>query len=182
MVLQNTSSKKSLSKNSSKPTIVIGKIHAKWCPHCVHLVPEWKKMKMDIKKQLGHKYNIVFTDIEQSVEKINVDKINNRFLTHSNEKLAVQNGYPTIFKIDGGKLEYFAGKRTALELTNWYSNGLSHQISHHNHINTPSHSNNHKSRTRKSRNLYENNDKNSYYNSFINMIGGKTKKYRKSKK
>ena len=158
--------KKADNKKADIKTIVVGKIHAKWCRHCKSLGREWPKMKADIKKRLGHKYNIVFSDIEQTDEKLKVDKINNQFLTNSNEKLSVQGGYPTLYKIVGGKLEYYNGNRTASELANWYSLNLS-SLNHN--------------KSEKSVDFVNNKKPGNYYSSFSSIFGGKSKRTKKIK-
>jgi hypothetical protein len=110
--------------NPNKNTIVVGKIYANWCGHCKSLKPEWAKMKNSVKKALGSqldKIHVVFSEIEQTDEKIKVDGINKRFLRNSDKKLALQGGYPTLFKISGGQLEYYNGGRTAEAMTAWFS-------------------------------------------------------------
>ena len=113
---------KTYSNKNSKSTLVIGKIHAKWCGHCVALVPEWNKMKGEIKKLLGNKYHLVFAEIEQSQEKHQLPKINNIHLANSSKKVELQGGYPTLFKIRNGKLDYYGGERNAGSMTKWFSN------------------------------------------------------------
>jgi thiol-disulfide isomerase/thioredoxin len=105
-------------KNNRKNGVVtIGLIYANWCGHCQALKPEWEKMKTNIiKKKGGYK----FTEIEESDElkDSKIKEINDKL---KGEKLSA-NGYPTIFKIKGGKLEYFEGGRTSDELQSWFLN------------------------------------------------------------
>lgn len=113
-------------KSHNKPSkiIVAGKLIWEQCGHCKALVPEWNKMKQSIrtlsKKTPGVFYRFVEIkagDKEQS----HIDIINNKYLKNSEEKVAVQGGYPTIFKINDGKLKYFnGGNRNAEELKNFY--------------------------------------------------------------
>lgn len=117
-----TKTQKTYSNKNKKPTLVIGKIHAKWCGHCVALVPEWNKMKSELKKLLGNKYQLVFAEIEQSQEKHKLPKINSTHLANSSKKVEIQGGYPTLFKIQGGKLDYYGGERQAGSMTKWFSN------------------------------------------------------------
>jgi predicted sulfurtransferase len=45
--------------------------------------------------------------------------LNNTYLSNSNEKL-IENGFPTIYKINGGKLEYYNGPdRMASSFEKW---------------------------------------------------------------
>lgn len=139
-------SKKTL-KNHKKPKIIIGLVYANWCGHCQALKPEWKKMKNKIKSS-KIKNKSYFVEIEDSnLEKdAKINKIN----THlKGEKLAI-NGYPTIFKIKGGKLEYYKGGRSSNEMELW--------ASEKNQLQQP---------------LQQ--EKQRLNNNFINMLGGKKK-------
>ena len=94
-------------QKSSKHKTVIGKLYATWCGHCVELEPVWKKMK----KLRGVEFvEIEYENIIQGLEKLNA-----RFKTN----VKVNDGYPTIFKIERGQVEYYNGKRTLPELTKW---------------------------------------------------------------
>jgi len=108
-------------ESNNGPTIVVGKIYANWCGHCKSLKPEWAKMKSAVKKALGKEFHVEFSEIEQTNEKDSVDSINKRFLLNSDKKLALQGGYPTLFKISGGQLEYYNGGRNATDMTAWFS-------------------------------------------------------------
>uniref|UniRef100_A0A6C0JRF9 Thioredoxin domain-containing protein n=1 Tax=viral metagenome TaxID=1070528 RepID=A0A6C0JRF9_9ZZZZ len=105
-----------------KPQIVtIGLIYANWCGHCQSLKPEWKKMKYNLMKTPTFKRGYYkFIEIEDS-DKSKDLKINSINTHLTGEKLSA-NGYPTIFKIHGGKLHYYNGNRTAIELQNWFLN------------------------------------------------------------
>jgi len=99
--------------------VTIGLIYANWCGHCQALKPEWKKMKYNIMKTPMFKRGVYkFMEIEDA-DKSKDSKINAMNLRLQGEKLAA-NGYPTIFKIHGGKLNYFEGERTASEMQNWF--------------------------------------------------------------
>ena len=109
--------------NLGKPNVLlIGKIYANWCGHCEHLKPEWNKMKASIRNKLKTVNNIAvrFVEIEQNEEQQKVGKINRVYLKNSEQKLSVQRGYPTLFKIHGGQVEYFQGGRSAEEMEQFY--------------------------------------------------------------
>jgi thiol-disulfide isomerase/thioredoxin len=97
--------------------IIIGLIHANWCGHCQALKPEWKKMKYNVMKSPSSS-SYRFMEIEDSDKakdyKINV--INSKL---KGGKLEV-NGFPTIFKIHGGKVHYYEGERNAHGLQGWF--------------------------------------------------------------
>jgi thiol-disulfide isomerase/thioredoxin len=94
-------------QKSGKHKTVVGKLYATWCGHCVELEPVWKKMK----KLRG----IEFVEIEYDNITQGLEKLNARFKTD----VKVNDGYPTIFKIERGKVEYYNGERTLPELTKW---------------------------------------------------------------
>jgi len=125
---------------SKKPVLVIGKIFADWCGHCVALKPEWAKMKRDIAAAMGRHFKnvrIEFREIgdtpHNKAKGLTVDgmieKFNGRHMSKSSEKLALDGGYPTLFKFHKGKLEYYKGSRDAKSMFQWYASGVSgHQV------------------------------------------------------
>ena len=99
--------------------VTIGLIYANWCGHCQALKPEWKKMKYNVMKTPSYKRGgYRFMEIEDA-DKSKDSKINAINSRLQGEKL-MANGYPTIFKVNGGKLHYFQGGRSASELQNWF--------------------------------------------------------------
>jgi len=104
--------------------IVVGKIYANWCGHCQSLIPEWKKLvhviqtKSKMDRNSNTKY--IFSEIEQSYQAKGIDDINRTYLSDSHHKLALQGGFPTLFKIHDGTLHYYNGPRTYLEMLRWY--------------------------------------------------------------
>ena len=105
-----------LKKHAKRPAVVVGKIYANWCGHCTALAPEWEKMKSQLKSKHPH---IVFEEIEQSEEAIKLNRVNRLYRNRTAKQVAMQDGYPTIFKIVKGKLSYYNGARTADALVNW---------------------------------------------------------------
>jgi thiol-disulfide isomerase/thioredoxin len=111
--------RRNLTKKTHPGTITIGLIYANWCGHCQALKPEWKKMKHNVMKTLSYKKGIYkFVEIEDA------DKTKEQQIAVMNSGLhgskIEANGYPTIFKIHGGKVKYFEGDRTSGELQNWF--------------------------------------------------------------
>jgi len=146
-VKYNRSSRKKTLKNYKKPKMIIGLVYANWCGHCQALKPEWKKMKNNLKSS-KIKNNHQFVEIEDSDIQKNhkMNQINTRL--KKGEKLNVQ-GYPTIFKIKSGNLEYYKGGRTSDEMGNWAF----------------------KNEKKMQQDL--NKEKQGFNNNFLNMLGGK---------
>lgn len=112
--------------------MVVGKIYADWCGHCKSLNGEWKKLKKMIKLGRGRDLkNSVFEFVElgdtpKNQEKgITVDYLLENFnanrFPNGDQMLALDGGYPTIFKICNNKLEYYSGNRTANEMFSWFT-------------------------------------------------------------
>ena len=92
---------------------VVGKLYMDGCGHCVTLEEPWAQMKKKIEKKV-----MVAGDIE-SAETHKLDELNKK----NGSDVAVQGGYPTIYKIKhGGKVEYYNGERTAPKLVSWALN------------------------------------------------------------
>jgi len=146
--------KNGITEKKPKPGgVVIGLIYANWCGHCQALKPEWNKMKHNVMKTPSYKKGFYrFIEIEDS-DNDRDSKINDINSRLTGEKLAA-NGYPTIFKIHGGNLQYFNGNRTSSELQSWFLNK----------------SNQHKETQHRG-----------VYSMFNRMFGGKTKKNKSTK-
>jgi len=122
-------------KKSSKNTLHVGKVYADWCGHCQSLKPEWDRMKNDMKLALGRSLknvHIQFVEIGDTpktkakgltVEGM-ITKYNGKHFSNSDEKLK-SDGYPTIFKVLNGKLEYYTGNREAAPMYTWFMHGVS---------------------------------------------------------
>ena len=116
-------------KNAS--STIVGVVHAHWCGHCQELMPKWKLFKNELK----HNKNITVLDIEDGdprkdhkLSRLNV-KINDK-------SVRIQaNGFPTIFKIQHGHLEYYSGNRDPVALKQWALASkapvVKHNIMHH---------------------------------------------------
>jgi hypothetical protein len=116
--LRHTSKKHRTQKRNR---VVVGKIHAKWCGHCIALVPEWNKMRVALaRKSNPHKTYFEFVDIEQSEMEEKLPKVNETHLSNSDKKVELQGGFPTIFRIQNGKLDYYEGERTHTSLYKWF--------------------------------------------------------------
>ncbi len=97
--------------------IFVGRLHANWCIHCKSLKPEWAKMKKILSKTKG-KYR--FVSIEQSKEAHDLERLNKYLgLVEDEKKVRMKEGYPTIFKVVDGVVEYYNGPRMTQNLVNW---------------------------------------------------------------
>ena len=118
-----------------KHNLHVGRIHADWCGHCVSLKGEWNKLKNMFRHHAGRSLKNVtidhhdFEDSEDQkmqghfVDK-ELEKYNRTHLEHSNVKVALQGGFPTIFRVLNGQLEYYNGERVAPSLFSWFSRGI----------------------------------------------------------
>lgn len=97
--------------------VFVGRLHANWCIHCKSLKPEWAKMKKILSKTKG-KYR--FVSIEQSKEAHDLERLNKYLgIVEDDKKVQMKEGYPTIFKVVDGVVEYYNGPRMTQNLVNW---------------------------------------------------------------
>jgi len=102
---------------------LIGKLYMKNCGHCIELEPKWKLMRSNIDNQ--NKENNMGLDIEYIEEEADgidskLEKYNRQYFNGEN-KIQVQQGYPTIFfGVPEQKVNYYDGERTTDALENWY--------------------------------------------------------------
>jgi len=112
-----------------RPTkqVLVGKIYADWCGHCQSLKPEWAKMKRFIKMNMGRmlkNVRVEFIEIEQQQEEAKLNLLNGREeMKTLGKKIGVQGGYPTLFKVCDGMIEYYNGPRVAEAMYKWYMQG-----------------------------------------------------------
>jgi thiol-disulfide isomerase/thioredoxin len=118
--MRRTAKNRSNKKHSKK--IILGKIYANWCGHCKMLIPEWNHMKILINKS-SKRNNVAveYREIESENQDIQLNQLNQ--LPHY-PKVELQGGYPTIFKIVDGKVEYYNGPRTSVDMMKWCMNGM----------------------------------------------------------
>ena len=89
--------------------VVVGKMVMDGCPHCTNLEKPWTKLET----MLGGK--AVFEDEIKSDGQNKLDDLNKKHGTDI--KMAL--GFPSIFKITGGKVEYYEGERTVQKMADW---------------------------------------------------------------
>jgi thiol-disulfide isomerase/thioredoxin len=101
----------------SSKQIFVGRLHANWCIHCKSLAPEWARMRKILSKTKD-KYR--FVSIEQSKEARDLERLNKYLgLVEDEKKVQMKEGYPTIFKVVDGVVEYYNGPRMTQNLVNW---------------------------------------------------------------
>jgi thiol-disulfide isomerase/thioredoxin len=103
-------------------TFVIGKIYANWCGHCTALAPKWNKLTKILRKKIP-KRQLVISSIESENVDTGLSTLNQTYLSNSDEKVAVQGGYPTIFKIVNNKIHYYEGPRELAPMLKWALQG-----------------------------------------------------------
>jgi len=96
--------------------VTIGKIWAKWCPHCIKLIPAWDQMKELVNRKSK---NVSYMEVEDTelykIDQFNKTNPNGTFIDSAR-------GYPTIYKIVGGNVEYYTGERDAKNMAEWALN------------------------------------------------------------
>jgi thiol-disulfide isomerase/thioredoxin len=99
--------------------VLVGKIYAKWCGHCKDLIPKWNEMKRIVKEKYPNR-NIEFEEVEEKDLEPKLEKINREHLKDKSQKVELQEGYPTIFKIsEKGVVRYYGGEREAEKIAEW---------------------------------------------------------------
>ena len=93
---------------------IIGLVYAKWCPHCTAMKPQWDIMKSKLRP------NCRVVEIEDSDydKQTKLDNLNNDIT--SDEKLQIH-GYPTMFKINNGKVDYYNGSRDLTSMESFFN-------------------------------------------------------------
>lgn len=92
---------------------VVALIHANWCGHCQHMMPEWDKMstqicgRVDIRKIEQQEMGQKMPELQSLVK---------------GGKQIEANGFPTVLKIVNGKLSYYTGDREASKMKAWALN------------------------------------------------------------
>ena len=114
-------------KRKPQITVVYGKLHSVTCGHCIALEPIWKQVDDHFKhhnRKFPHS-RVMYKEvaIENSHLGVGIAEANNTYLSNSPTKIESPMGFPTIFRIYDGKLEYFNGNRDYNTLVRWFSRG-----------------------------------------------------------
>jgi len=99
--------------NRSSKIVAYGKIYANWCGHCKAMEHDWTRLENKMR-------HLKCVNIESEEKDHKVAEFNRKYRTN----LALQNGFPTIFKLKkvGGQVEYYSGgERTEGALYAWLS-------------------------------------------------------------
>jgi thiol-disulfide isomerase/thioredoxin len=103
-----------ITKKKQRKPVIVGLIHAHWCGHCQTLMPIWKKMLKGNKM-----FDIVEIESSETDKDTRMADINSK-LSKDSPKLEA-NGFPTIFKVKNGILEYYNQARQADIMYKWFS-------------------------------------------------------------
>jgi thiol-disulfide isomerase/thioredoxin len=100
-------------KQNSAKKHTVALIHANWCGHCKHMMPEWEKLD----EQIGGRVDV--RTIEQSQMDEKMPEL--QALVKGGKSIET-GGFPTILKIVNGRVSYYSGNREANEMKAWALN------------------------------------------------------------
>ena len=108
------------------PKLVLGKIYADWCGHCRELQPKWEIIENELPKRFPPNspplvYKVEDANMDDSATGLATMK---QYLSNPDEKVELQQGYPTIFKIVNGKVSYYDGPREVMPIISWAMKGI----------------------------------------------------------
>lgn len=82
---------------------IIGLAYANWCPHCTSLKPHWDTMKQNLSSDC----RVIEVEESDFNKQNKIDEINHELKGDSELQI---HGYPTMFKINNGKIDYYNGE------------------------------------------------------------------------
>lgn len=108
-------------------TVVFGKLYSNTCGHCIVLEPTWNRLIHHFEhynRKFPHSHTVYKeVAVESANLGVGIAETNNTYLSNSPTKIESPMGFPTIFRIYDGKLEYFNGNRDYNTLLRWFSRG-----------------------------------------------------------
>jgi len=114
-------------KRKPQITVVYGKLYSKTCGHCVVLGSTWNRLIHHFEhhnSKFPHSHTVYKeVAVESANLGVGIAETNNTYLSNSPTKIESPMGFPTIFRIYDGKLEYFNGNRNYNTLVRWFSRG-----------------------------------------------------------
>ena len=128
-VKKHTSHKQPKLSHKQRPqiTVVYGKLYSDACIHCITLQPIWDKLvgHFENHRKKFPQAHVMYKEvaIENTQMGPGIAEANNTYLFNSPTKIESPMGFPTIFRIYDGKLEYFNGNRDYNTLVRWFSRG-----------------------------------------------------------
>ena len=102
------------------PKVIVGKIYANWCIHCVNLKPEWNKMMKSVYKQKTPS-DIKFVSIEETNMQNKMKSFFKKYKIPENIQKSFKKvqGFPTIFKIKNGNVTFYNKERIEEPMREW---------------------------------------------------------------
>jgi thiol-disulfide isomerase/thioredoxin len=109
------SNKKSKKQHKKHNLLVVGLIHSDTCGHCIAMRPAWDQMKESLRNTLGNRVLVHEVEASQMPNGLNALR------KYTVQKVQIQGGYPTLYKITGGNVLYYNGPRDHDSMYNWYA-------------------------------------------------------------
>jgi thiol-disulfide isomerase/thioredoxin len=106
--------KKSKKQHKKHNLLVVGLIHSDTCGHCIAMRPAWDQMKESLRNTLGNRVLVHEVEASQMPNGLNALR------KYTVQKVQIQSGYPTLYKITGGNVLYYDGPRDHDSMYNWY--------------------------------------------------------------
>jgi thiol-disulfide isomerase/thioredoxin len=121
---QQLTSKVALPPEKFGKKTVCGFIFANWCGHCNSVKPEWITMVKSIEHKVKNKEydEPLFAPFEHTHLDL-LSKFNQQNSQYLDKKTVTYSGFPTLFKIQQGKIAYYDGERNAAAMENWFMSG-----------------------------------------------------------
>lgn len=92
---------------------IAGLVYARWCPHCHSLMPHWEQMK----NKIGSNCKVVEIEDGDYDKQHKINELSD--MIHGDNQLEIQ-GYPTLFKINNGKIDYYNGMRDVDSMSQFF--------------------------------------------------------------